>query len=375
MSPSTRATVADVQLLSGPTVDVHTHVYLPSYIDYLRSRKEVPRIFRAESGEDRLVILPGEDKDSSTAKGRPIGKEYYDVDTKLEFMDVHKIDASVISLANPWLDFMDPSTASPLAAQINSDLQSICAKDYGDDGAKKVLYGLGCLPTTSVEGSVKALEHLAEMDRMRGVLMGTYGKGKGLDDPEFEPVFAKAEELGLPIFIHPHYGIPSEMYGDMPNGHVMSLALGFPFETTISITRIILAGVLDRYPKLKLILAHSGGVAPYLVGRLDSCVKHDRHISQRLKKPPSEVSPIYLKSLYYDAVSYNPAPLRSLCDLVGSDRVMFGTDNPFFPPLEGISGRWESVDTNYGAIAGLENVDWMKGVKGTNAARILDLHV
>ncbi|KAJ3326952.1 hypothetical protein HDU93_002181, partial [Gonapodya sp. JEL0774] len=289
----------------------------------------------------------------------------------LEFMDNHKIDASVISLANPWLDFMTPETAVPLSSKINSEIQNICAADYGSEGPKKVLYGLGCIPTTSVEGTVKELEHLATMDRMRGVLMGTYGVGKGLDDPEFEPVFAKAAELGLPIFVHPHYGIPTETFGTMQNGHVLSLALGFPFETTISISRLILAGVLDRHPNLKLILAHSGGVLPYLVGRLDSCVKHDRHVSERLKKPPSE----YLKSLYYDAVSYHPAPLRSLVELVGADRVMFGTDNPFFPPLEGIAGRWESVDTNYTAIAGLQRDDWMKGVKGGNAARILDLHV
>lgn len=87
------------------SVDVHTHMYLPKYMDILLKRTTVPRVIEAE-GVNRLVILPGEDAESTTAIGRPIGREYYDVQAKLKYMDVHGIQKSVISLANPWFVYV-----------------------------------------------------------------------------------------------------------------------------------------------------------------------------------------------------------------------------------------------------------------------------
>lgn len=108
----------------------------------------------------------------------------------------------------------------------------------------------------------------------------------------------------------------------------LSWFIGFPFETTVSISRLIVSGTLDRFPKLKILVAHAGAALPSLIGRLDSCVAHDIAISNRLQKKPSD----YLGQLYYDAISYNSSSLNLLIDHVGEDRIMFGTDNPFFPP-------------------------------------------
>lgn len=104
---------------------------------------------------------------------------------------------------------------------------------------------------------------------------------------------------------HPHYGIGSEEtnYGNqVENGHVLQLAAGFPFETTIAITRLILAGVYDRHPGLKILLAHSGGALTQLSSRLASCVQHDPIVSERLKHDPR----YYLGKLWFDAVAYGP---------------------------------------------------------------------
>ena len=90
--------------LSTGAIDVHTHMYLPSYMDVLKKRTEIPRVVTVE-GQDRLVILPGEDDELTTATGRPIGREYWDVKAKLEYMDMHNIETSIVSLANPWLTF------------------------------------------------------------------------------------------------------------------------------------------------------------------------------------------------------------------------------------------------------------------------------
>lgn len=92
---------------------------------------------------------------------------------------------------------------------------------------------------------------------------------------------------------------------------------------------MILAGVFDHFPALKILVAHSGGTLPFLAGRLDSCVLHDPTVKDRLKLKPSE----YLKALYYDAVLYDSTALRHTIDFVGSDRVMFGTVSILQKPI------------------------------------------
>ncbi|KAJ3332022.1 hypothetical protein HDU76_001530 [Blyttiomyces sp. JEL0837] len=374
--------------LASSIVDIHTHVYLPRYMDALRARTQVPRIFRREgTNDERLLILPHEDLDASTRLGRPVGPEYYDINVKLAFMDKHGIDRSVISLANPWLDFLEPKESIALAKDLNKDLDDICAKSAGR------LFGFGVLPSLSPSGSVDELERVSKLKYLRGVILGTHGAGKGLDDPELEPMFAKAAEKNLTIFLHPHYGVPSTLFGDHPNGHVLPLALGFPFETTIAVSRMILSGLFDRVPNLKILLAHTGGTLPFLAGRLDSCVSHDAHVTHRqhekqtknnpslrvLSHPPSH----YLKTNFlYDAVSYNPHAIKCVAGLIGGfDKIMFGTDNPFFPPLEGkgvyeADGTpWLSVQSNYEAIKAAADGDQAKvdGVLGGNAIRELNL--
>ena len=119
-----------------PLIDVHTHMYLPRYVAMLRERRQIPRIVARETG-DRLIILPDEDADTSTSAGRPIGSEFHDVTRKLAFMDQHGIAVSVVSSANPWIDFVEPDAAPKLAADLNDDLEAMCAASNGR------LYGFG----------------------------------------------------------------------------------------------------------------------------------------------------------------------------------------------------------------------------------------
>ncbi len=139
-------------------------------------------------------------------------------------------------------------------------------------------------------------------------------------------VWAAAERLGLMIFVHPHYGLANEALSGY--GHAMPLALGFPFETTAAVARLILSGAFDRFPGLRLMVAHAGGVLPYLAGRLDGCVAGDAHSPVRLRHEPSS----YLRKRYFDAIGYQVPTLALLISLVGVERIMFGTDHPFFPP-------------------------------------------
>lgn len=166
-------------------VDVHTHVYLPGYMNMLRNRTVVPRVIPgASEAEERLIILPGEDEEHSTSAGRPIGDEYWSMERKLKYMDLHGIQASVLSLANPWLDFLEPKEAVPLAKELNEEMDDIC------EGSNGRLYGFGVLPAhAGADAAARELQNIAKLKNVRGIILGTHGVGNGLDDPALVPMF------------------------------------------------------------------------------------------------------------------------------------------------------------------------------------------
>ncbi|XP_014562372.1 hypothetical protein COCVIDRAFT_32820 [Bipolaris victoriae FI3] len=324
----------------------------------------------------RLIILPGEDDPSmpSTSRGRPIGQEYYEIKEKIAFMDLHKIDKSVISLANPWLDFLPAEEAGEAAKKINDDVNDQCSQYPGR------LYFFGTLPlSASPEVITAEIERLSTLKYARGVIMGTSGLGQGLDDAKLDPVYAALEKHQQLVFLHPHYGLPASVYGPRASeyGHVLPLALGFPLETTIAVSRMLLSGVWDRFTKLSVLLAHSGGTLPFLAGRIESCILHDGHLKKHGKtQNRRDVWDILKTNIYLDAVIYSEVGLKAALDASGSDRLLFGTDHPFFPPLEEDAKEWHSVNANYGAISKAFATDDKKAqdVLGGNAIRILRLH-
>ncbi|GAA5929545.1 amidohydrolase family protein [Sporobolomyces koalae] len=397
-------------------VDVHTHIYPPAYMELLRKRERIPKVVKSETGDERIVLLKEEEHKGAAAKGRPVGPQYWARAEKLKFMDVHGIDQSVVSLANPWLDFLEADEAVQAAYDLNVDLQEYCAAtdeseptNFFKPLTKNRLYAFGSLPLVpgiSTDKILEAIKQVQELSYLRGVVMGTKGIGKGLDDPEMEPIYEALAAAGLVVFVHPHYGIENA-FGELDNGHVLPLALGFPMETTIAIARLILAGILDRHPNLKLLLAHSAGALPALSSRLASCIAHDPHVAGRLEHDFR----YYLGMLWYDAVAYGPEELalverviaragnyegqeehlafvdrvNSRKDLVappgkypGAERIMFGTDHPFFVPIAGdTDARWRSVDENLEAITSVPGFGdaEIRNVYGQNAVELFDLEV
>lgn len=388
------------------TVDIHTHVYPQSYMDMLRARKTVPYIHDTSSknAPPRLIILSSDDDPSIPLdqRGRPVDYSYSDIKMKLDFMHRHGINASVISLANPWLDFLEPGIACSWAKRVNDDLDATCARVNWESKGEK-LFAFGALPLSAPTPDiiVREIRRLKTLPHLRGIIMGTSGLGKGLDDPNLDPIWSALQETNTLLFLHPHYGLPDEAFGDTDTtnryGHVLPLALGFPLETTIAVTRMMLAGVFDRFPRLKILLAHSGGTFPFLAGRIESCIRHERKFVVNggdLPGPRRSVWDVLRSNIYLDAVIYGSAGLKAAVAAAGGrDRLLFGmtlsdigclcitnltgTDHPFFPPLDGKEGEeWPSVTTNYQAIetAFDGDRDDVAAVLGGNAARTLDLH-
>jgi predicted TIM-barrel fold metal-dependent hydrolase len=381
-------------------VDIHSHIYLPRFVNLLRSRTTAPFIFNPKNeatgaNEERLVILKDE-----PSTGRPFGPQYWDRNEKLAFMDKHEIDISVVSMANPWLDWLPPSTASTLASSLNNDLEEYCATapPVPKDPSLKRLYGLGVLPlvpSIDVANILSVIDQISNLSHLRGVIISSQGLGNGLDDDRLEPVWAKLAEKGLLVFLHPHYGVGDNVWGQKDNGHVLPLALGFTFETTIAITRLILAGVLDRHPNLSILLAHSGGTLPQLSSRLASCIDHDPVVASRLKHNARW----YLGRLLYDSISYGAEELEFVSSAIGradrftrgadsysnvdsqterkagSSRILWGTDHPFFPPIKESTEKWESVVANLRAVNGVPCWDdeEKEKVQGENAYRLFTL--
>lgn len=190
------------------------------------------------------------------------------------------------SSANPWLDFLEPDEAHKLAIELNNDLQTYCSTSPTISTLSR-LYGFGLLPLVPgipISSLLSAVSQIKSLSHMRGVIIGTMGIGRGLDDPTLDPLWKSLSSASLTVFIHPHYGVDPSAFGTLDNGHVLPLALGFPFETTTAVARMILAGVLDRHMDLKVLLAHSGGALPMLSSRLDSCIKHDPVVAARLQR-------------------------------------------------------------------------------------------
>lgn len=326
------------------TIDIHTHVYPPAYMAMLRARKTVPYIHYPPNAPPRPIILSSDDDPSIplNQRGRPVDSSYYDINKKLAFMRRHGIKSSVISLANPWLDFLEPGEAQTWAGRINDDLEKTCAevnRAADPDGVrglreKETVFAFGALPLSapSAEVVVNEIKRLKALPHLKGIIMGTSGLGRGLDDSRLDPVWGALQDTETLLFLHPHYGLPEEAFrgSDVTSryGHVLPLALGFPLETTIAVTRMLLAGVFDRFPRLNILLAHSGGTLPFLAGRIESCIHHERRFVENggdLPGPQRSVWDVLKTNIYLDAVVYGVPGLKAaVAASGGTSRVLFG---------------------------------------------------
>ena len=156
---------------------------------------------------------------------------------------------------------------------------------------------------------------------LRGAEICTHVNGMDLDDASLTPVWATAERLGVPFFLHPQNSGDVRRLEDL---HLWNL-VGFPAETALTVARLILGGVFERHPGLKVILAHGGGYFPYQIGRLDHGYAVRPDLAERLPRRPSD----YLGSIYCDSLIHSDVSLRFLLDRMGDEHVVVGSDYPY----------------------------------------------
>jgi len=240
--------------------------------------------------------------------------EFVDLDLRMAGMARQRVDMHALSLTTPMVYWASPGFGLALAQAYN-DAASAAHRKHPER-----FVGLAMLPMQDPPAALKELERAAKLPGMRGLYMATHVNETNLDDTRFWDVYAKAEELGWTIFLHPTDTVGRERTAK----YYLKNLLGNPYETGIAAASLVFGGVLDRFPKLEVHLPHAGGAFPWLVGRMDHGTKVRPEL-KHMKQLPSA----YLRRFTYDTISHDDRLTRQLIDLVGVDRVVIGSDYCF----------------------------------------------
>jgi aminocarboxymuconate-semialdehyde decarboxylase len=343
-APQSGATGKRRQIMLGGrrvrTIDIHAHCYVDLH-DLI-------------GGHPEALIPNG---GPPTFDG-PFLSPTKDVDARLRHMDEHGIDIQAVSLAPAYNYWADRDLAGKIVARQNEQIAALCAA-HPDR-----FVGLGGLALQHPDLAVEQMEHGVKQLSFRGFEIGGSVNGEELANPKFNPIWAKAEELGILLLLHPATFVEGlkrfQGNGFLPN------VVGNPLETTVAFTHLIFEGTLDHYPGLKICGSHGGGYLPSYAGRTDHCAELSNRCMP-VKKHPSEY---FKEQLYCDSIVFTAEGFRHLIAEVGASHVLFGTDFPF-DVADPYMGDPREADFVLGA-AGLSEAD-QRAILGETAAKLLGL--
>lgn len=315
------------------TIDVHAHCLIAEALALL-SVEEAKGIYPQVKGSKEFDIV---------------------LDERLSLMDAQGVDMEVLSI-NPWWYRKERELVEKVIQVQNEKLAELCAKKPGR------LAAFASLALQFPDLAVQQLETAVKKYGLKGAAIGGNVAGVDFSEAKFHPIWAKAEELNVTLFIHPQS--PPQLASRYKGNGWLSNVIGNPLDTTIALQHLIFEGVLDKYPRLKVCAAHGGGYLPSYAPRSD----HGCFISPQscdpsivLKKKPTE----YLNQLYFDSLVFTSEALRHIVAQVGSSQIMIGTDAPIpwnEHPVDHIMGTATLSDKQKVAILG-GNAAKMLGIK------------
>lgn len=294
-------------------VDTHTH-FIPTELVQLLRRGEGPSDLGLveRDGEDPLIV-------HANGLRYPVFPLFHDAQAKLEQMDRDGIDISVMSLTpSLFLYWAEPAETVRAHRMINDAAAALAERGGGR------LPAMATVPLNDPPAAASELRRARHELGLVGVEIGTCVGDVMLDDPSLEPFFAAAEELEMPILVHPYMNMISPP-GPALAGYHLGNVVGNPMETFVAAARLIVGGVLDRHPGLRLQLVHAGGAFPFQLGRLEHAYEVRSDTQATARRPPAS----YLENFLFDTVVFEPRALDFLIELAGSGRVLFGSDLPF----------------------------------------------
>ena len=280
--------------------------------------------------------------------------QFTSVEKRLDDMNLMGIDIQAITPSPAQTFYSVPADLGIETARvINDNIADICGKH------PERFVGLGTVPLQAPELAVAELDRLHKSLGLRGIEIATNVAGADLSEPRFRPIFQRAEELGLVLFMHPTGFPEASRFRD----HYFTNIVGNPLDTTVAVHHLIFGGVLQDCPNLKLVLSHGGGFLPAYSGRIDHAASARPDTCTCLRHMPTT----YLKRLYFDTIVYTHHQLHYLVENYGADHVLMGTDYP---------ADMGEVDP----IGFIENADRLEdseraAILGRNAARLLNLEI
>jgi aminocarboxymuconate-semialdehyde decarboxylase len=313
------------------TIDVHAHCHFREAV--------------ALMGEDASRVLP-------QVKGAQ--EHFIVIEERLKGMDAEAIDMEVLSI-NPFWYRKDRDLAAEIVRVQNEKLAELSATRPDRFAA------FASLALQYPDLALQQLETAVKKLGLRGAAIGGSVAGEEFSDPKFHPVWAKAEELGAVLFIHPQ-STPELAKRFKGNGWLAN-TIGNPLDTTIALQHLIFEGTLDRFPGLKIIAAHGGGYLASYAPRSDhACfvAPQNCYPDIKLKKKPTE----YLNQLYFDALVFTPEALRHLVAQVGAGQIVLGSDHPI---------PWEEHPVDHVFATATLSDDEKAAILGGNAARLFGL--
>ncbi len=285
-------------------IDFHGHIVDPNVFELTQKNSLHSRI-----GLGKQTSLGGNKRSQMTMQSM------LDMSVRLRDMDRMGIDMQVISpsLIHHNTEPMAPLRALKLVQQVNDNVAEAVAQNPDR------ISGIGIVPLQDAKLAAKELDRIVKKNGLRGVEISTVVRGDEIGDKKFRPFWRKAEQLDVPVFIHPAGNADPRLkkFG-------MSFMVGQPYEEALAMSSLIYEGVLDKFPKLKVLVAHGGGYLPYYAGRQDNGYRSGRD-GGTLKGDFSS----YIRKFHYETVVFNPDMLDFLSTKVSSKNIVMGTDYPF----------------------------------------------
>lgn len=254
---------------------------------------------------------------------------YFDLALRLEQLNRTNIDLQVVTPGHQLDANLFPADAKAqleLAIALNDNMARLM-----EDSKGRLITG-GCIPLEGFEtGGRQEMERTIKNLGLKAISIPTNIIGKPLDLPQFESFWHQASEMDVPIFIHPTNPIPQHAR-PYETEYGLTHLFGWPFETALTLTRLIFSGIIERYPELKIVSHHlGGGLVPFFLGRITETFTPEyqqNKIGRIIPKPLSE----YFSLFYYDtAVGGSAAAIRCAYEVFGADRIVFATDAPWGP--------------------------------------------
>jgi len=321
-------------------VDCQSHVFPPAYAELLM---ENSGFLQTEKTGRKYVVSFGPNFQMT------LDPAAFEPTLKLRDMDNAAVDLGILSVNMPGPELLEPQLAARGARICNDYVAQLCGQ-YPDRFA-----GLGVLPLQNVAAAQTEMHRAINELGLKGIMLFSHAGGRSLDNPDFEPIYAAAEAQAVPLVLHPTCPAWAQAISD----HAIIPMLGFMVDTSIAMLRIILSGILERYPKLSIVHPHCGGVLPYLMARVEEQTQVKKRGRHHITQSPAT----YYANVYLDLASTSARTIEFACRSSQPDKLLFASDHP-----------WIQIDAGQEALEQAE-IDPQHKIKilRTNACRLFKL--